>query len=756
MAESQTLKRGEEVTSPPANKDDPAIGRKFDGRVFSFNDNDKILEIVRVFTKANESTSFFSGLQSGDFTFANKQIRLVSSAAAIKVDFVREVSRAEFAQTAPPELVAEFTRLENALTPQFKGQAEAIKSQNIALNGAPFNNLGEVVNGMKGLFGGAKPIKDAVQKVRPTLMQQGAGDGSADKISAQVTNIRKLTKKTTLPTVNLNKVVISQGSPNVVSKVFTKHLTASPTKIIELAEKTKSKTLTPKVTNQLKTALNKLVIEKKTPATSVVEETGKEIKVKMANINNPAIKLNVKGLVPAGGRSGANVYANAFAKVKQVGASTLGDIKSKISSIAPGVKIPDGIKTPPNIIEGFDSKTGLGSFKTNISKLIKKGNLTSDDIQLPRIVDLKQDASGWRGFFTGGAYDFKFVDTFQELRQEIENSDRANEKNENAIRALVIGWTAKLWGPPEKVDAKRIHEFSKKADLKFLVEEESATETDSQKISERANLRIQRAEKLFGIQSHYVVLTDGRVQRGRPIDEVRNPSYATYDRCGLQLTIVATPEHPPTPQQQATVKKFVETFYSVLDGANVLGDDEISDKYTGPGIDVANLREQFNKTINIDDPKKAVTCPTRKSSAFKKPLDVVKPTTSAFHAGRKFSFDALLKDFESIDEKTGEVSVDIEKELDNINKAMEDINDNEFDIAANIEKAKNESFGAANKGFSDLKIQNLTVNQDALKADVDAGISALSTNSSTAADGLTKRIEAFSRGGVEAVKREFP
>ena len=55
-----------------------------------------------------------------------------------------------------------------------------------------------------------------------------------------------------------------------------------------------------------------------------------------------------------------------------------------------------------------------------------------------------------------------------------------------------------------------------------------------------------------------------------------------------------------------------------------------------------------------------------------------------------------------------------------------------------------------------MKIQNLTVNQDALKADVDAGISALSTNSSTVADGLTKRIEAFSRGGIEAVKREFP
>mgnify|MGYP006234954123 FL=1 len=49
MSESQTLKRGEEVTSPPANKDDPAIGRKFDGRVFSFNDNDKICFIIEEF-----------------------------------------------------------------------------------------------------------------------------------------------------------------------------------------------------------------------------------------------------------------------------------------------------------------------------------------------------------------------------------------------------------------------------------------------------------------------------------------------------------------------------------------------------------------------------------------------------------------------------------------------------------------------------------------------------------------------------------
>ena len=46
MADIQTLKRGEEVTSPPASKDNPAVGRKFDGRVFSFNDNvlSKILD----------------------------------------------------------------------------------------------------------------------------------------------------------------------------------------------------------------------------------------------------------------------------------------------------------------------------------------------------------------------------------------------------------------------------------------------------------------------------------------------------------------------------------------------------------------------------------------------------------------------------------------------------------------------------------------------------------------------------------------
>ena len=53
----------------------------------------------------------------------------------------------------------------------------------------------------------------------------------------------------------------------------------------------------------------------------------------------------------------------------------------------------------------------------------------------------------------------------------------------------------------------RIHEISKVSDLKNLTDREGSTKS--------ALAKINATPKIYGIQAHYLILTDGRIQRGR-------------------------------------------------------------------------------------------------------------------------------------------------------------------------------------------------------------------------------------------------
>ena len=142
----------------------------------------------------------------------------------------------------------------------------------------------------------------------------------------------------------------------------------------------------------------------------------------------------------------------------------------------------------------------------------------------------------------------------------------------------------------------------------------------------------------------------------------------------------------------------MKVFYEVFPGGNVYGDYEINRRYEGPGFDVDIYRKKFEKTTNIDDPTSVEEAPNRKTSAFIKPQKLAKSTTSAFNSKRKFSFDAVLKDFEKINELDGEkIATDIDAASAEINTALSDSKSIEVGIQDGFNAAKNEAAGSFSK-----------------------------------------------------------
>ena len=134
-----------------------------------------------------------------------------------------------------------------------------------------------------------------------------------------------------------------------------------------------------------------------------------------------------------------------------------------------------------------------------------------------------------------------------------------------------------------------------------------------------ALVKINAKPKIYGIQAHYLILTDGRIQRGRPIDETRNPDTSSFDLTGVQVTIVANTENPVNDEQLASLKKLISKAYKVVPGLNLFGDYEMDQNKLGPAIDMDSLRDVYGKANSITNPEEGGNGPSRKEMVFTKP-----------------------------------------------------------------------------------------------------------------------------------------
>ena len=290
----------------------------------------------------------------------------------------------------------------------------------------------------------------------------------------------------------------------------------------------------------------------------------------------------------------------------------------------------------------------------------------------------------------------------------------------NEVIAFIVGWTDKLWGPPEKVNASSIHEISKVSDLKNLTDREGSTKS--------ALAKINATPKIYGIQAHYLILTDGRIQRGRPIDEVRNPDTSiSFDLTGVQVTIVANTENPVNDEQLASLKKLLSKAYTTIAGINVYGDYELEPSRLGPAIDMDTLRDVYGKVNSIEDPEAGTNGPSRKELVFTKPAVIAEGSKTK--SVEPFSFSKIQRDIANIDLATGEeLPADAQADLDNGLKALDDLKKGKLGIDEGIAKAINDPKNSAAKLQGDAIIGKLTGGVDGNKISVDTIAKKLDTS----------------------------
>jgi hypothetical protein len=691
----------------------------WNGTLLQIGKPEVIAKIVNVEVVKNQSTKLYNKTslfsKTNLWSFNGTSVTLVNFHYYIKVTYEKpEQTVAEFEATQPKEIVQLRQQLLANVSPPMLGAAVSLNAQDTMLDASTFNLSGISSGGFIGKVTGSKPAFGGfVKRSRLAQMAPGAGDGSGDKTSSKTSELTTLFKKTLSSSGNQNILNFTQGSVAATIDALKKH-TATPAKTIESEAVAQ---LPPEVGEKLiEQALigisdkeNGVSIESK-----MTKEVKTEVKAKLKEANNAGAFLDPDSPTAGLGRSGANVFARAIAAARGSSKDISGQIKvPKVPFLPEGVIPPQvtnafGKAGIPNLIEGINPLTKKLDLSTNTSKLVDKGKLTPTMIHT-NIVNLGISKSAWQGYFTPKTYKFEFVDTADELESEFENSSRFKTGVNNKVIAIVIGWTDKIWGPPEKVNASSIHEISKESDLKNLVTREGSVP--------KAIAKIRSKQKLYGIQAHYLILTDGRIQRGRPVDEVRNSDTAVFDLTGVQITLVANTENPVNPEQLLSLNKLISKVYKVLPGANLFGDYEIDQSKTGPAVDIASLRDKYGKANTIEDPANAGNGPTRKEIAYVKPKDLAQgiKTMTAF-----FDFNKTKKTVDATDLATGaKLPPNTAADLAEAKAALNNTNINKIDFEKAITQAVNDPKNSAAKqqGDSILKALGPIMGKDKISTD---------------------------------------
>jgi len=685
-------------------------GSTFDGFVFTMGPDVLFTRITEVRVAKGQrqerlwETSPNAGvkLSKNEYTDHGGVITLDTKRTLIKVTYEKRVeTEAEYLARAPEHEVKARQKIIGNLTNKFNGTVETSKLQNLIGNFSSLSSVGQISGGIKSLTSSAKPTKDFTKRPMIGELQQGAVDGSADVTSTKTTELSSLYKSSTITSSPiLNKKVFDQPSANSILNLFKVHTGASSDKIKAACKGVLPPDLSAKVLEQADTSLddadNGVTLDSK-----VIKETRAEIKSKQKDVQEAAISVNLDGLVPQGGRSFANVFANVCAAVKNIKVKTGGPIPVTIPNVPQGTSLPKGVNLPP-ILPGLDKLTGKIDFNTNTEKFISKGSKTPE-VGISGVLNLSKANSLFNGYSTIGTYKFEFLESVDELENEFANSSRIKAENElNSVLVIVIGWTNKFYGPSEKVNAEEIHTLTKLSDI------ETQLKIKGNSKDALAHLTSAQNTKLYGIQPHYIILTDGRIQRGRPIDEVRNFETCTYDLTGIEVTIVANEENPPNTKQVESLNTLLKHAYSKMSGLNVEAESELKDGNTGPGIDIKALRDKFGKTNSIDNFEDGGVGLNRKKLAYIVPKNLAKSTTSASTLSKRISTTKLVTDFERINVETGKIEpVNFEESEKSINAAIEEISINKKGISEEINAAFTKAKGSGLKIKGDSKITEL-------------------------------------------------
>jgi N-acetylmuramoyl-L-alanine amidase len=254
-----------------------------------------------------------------------------------------------------------------------------------------------------------------------------------------------------------------------------------------------------------------------------------------------------------------------------------------------------GLLTPYSSLSTTEMETALSTINTTVSGSVSTTNAAFDELgasTAPTCI-IGQYDTYWdgtnssiknpgaaRGVAPGGqstesgSYAFTYVSSLEELEAELRSATRE-------ITETVIHWTAN-YIDQAKVGADNIHQ-----------------------------VHLQRG--FSGCGYHYIIKRDGRIQRGRPINQVgahaKDFGHNTYSIGISHVAGYNCVSGTPNPEryvssdsissaQWKAQKDFLTAFYRVFPGGQVLGHYQCTTSgKIDPGFDVnAYIKNTFNKT----------------------------------------------------------------------------------------------------------------------------------------------------------------
>ena len=557
-------------------------------------------EVTNVQVKQRESSFAFTNLSRGNWSVSTSSsaagpltvVELDRFYAKIKVTYVRNFTQAEVEAALGKETADALAAQSSEMEAQSKELIKDLQFDKINLEGVSNKNFGEA-GGFKGIQDFAKSFQGITKRPMLAKATQNLGDGSAKGISNQLSSIKAITG--------------GKGASGFLKK-FTTQMNASSTK--KITKKTFPK-FTDKKLNSLisKVALNASKAEvslepQNDPKLKANNEVQKIYKAKVKEkLNNAGSQLDPLSPFGGIGRPNTNFGAQLLAKAKGITGTGSGDIG----------EVLQGSKFSPEKFKNLIDK-GLN---TNIRSNLSKGDLISAGPT--NTVSGSTASKGFAGFNTPASYVFRKIASPDELHTKLKNCPRTTTKGKDKIGCIIFGWTKHLVGSPNKVDAAEVHRLTKIFDRSNLVSTLGSTE--------QADSRISIKPKEFGIQPHYIVLRNGDIQEGRPLDVTRNKDYAQFALSGVKVAFVASDTAPVTPKQMESFNIIIKVWLRVFPAGQVFSDFEIDPEYDGPGF---NAKEVVKSIHDVEfltsSPSDLEEMPDPKQLAMTKPNKIAKST----------------------------------------------------------------------------------------------------------------------------------
>ncbi len=619
--------------------------------------NPKIVSIVT--KKSEDSVAQTTLRQAGNWKVVGSAVYFFKAQTNTTITYEQQITVAQGEKIFGKDQMDNFA----AFRGQMAASVEGLQFDKMNLEGAVVKDFGEN-GGFKAVQNFAQPFKSLTDRPLFAKSTKDAGTGLTE-VSTELTAISAIAGK--------------QRNNGVLKKISTQ---MNPKSMLNAAEN-----LFPKVDKTILrksvsgAALNPTTVtsalspenEPKLKANNIVEKTYKD---KIKQLNDCGSKLDPNSLLGGIGRSKQNAFAHLISKAKSViqNPSSLGDVLSDLKT--------NNITAPSETFKNLISNS-----QTNIRGNLTKGDATSSDIKPTTIFDITSANSRFNVYNTPKNYIFTTISSPEELYLELANANRSKTKSAEAIGVLIVGWTAHLDGPPEKVNAAKIHELSKKFDVRYLTNEARTTNVDlgGGTLNQKALDTIARKPLKYGIQPHYIILRNGDIQRGRPIDETRNGDYAKFSKSGLKVAFVATENKAVNSEQYISFDILVNQFFKVFPGGEVMADFEIDNEYSGPGFNVKDrVNAKYKRQFIIDDPQTFEEMPSKVAQCITRPKKLARSTTAGpqvidinnvnqdiLEVTRSKEFkDDLAKAQDALKNNSGDALTNFQTKLGQFNKAV--------------------------------------------------------------------------------------